>query len=578
MDIRQLLAQGYQAADRFLPFDGVLDPMFAPPPRRQMPQDVGAMPNMQSRFAPQQPAPMPQQMPAPVQAPRRGGNDFGRTLMEFIDPSFNRRADERSAAMAGQQQRAAFAQWAQQNIADPLERQIAIYNPEGYLKAKATGLEAYTLTEGGVRGQGRDVLRSVPRTMQDNNNFYQADPETGGVKNVLQGPASLSDQVAQRRLEFDISQPKIVTTSPGQYVVAVSPGAPGAAPPADALFESLIKTESGGRPGILGPMTDYGQAQGLTQMLPETAQAMAQKLGVPWKPELMTGTSPEAADYQRTLGRAYFDEGMQKYGGDPVKALMYYHGGPNEALWGPKTQAYAQNVLRGASGPSAQVVASGGAKPQYQPATAQQKRDAGVPVNLPYQRAPDGKLELIDSPATKPLPVGIQKAEDDDYVAIDGHQVIADQLGGFINQLKTGALNLGLVRNEAAKARTYMGRATAEDRNYNSFVSGMKKMRDDSLALNNGTQTEGDAIRAWEQLFANMNDEGVVAQRLNEIQAVNARAVRFRQQQIDRRRTRNGAEPVFGTAQAATPPAPPPRKPPPVNPKKTGNFEVLGVR
>jgi len=537
MDIRQLLAQGYQAADRFLPFDGVLDPMFAPPPRRQMPQDVGAMPNMQSRFAPQQPAPMPQQMPAPVQAPRRGGNDFGRTLMEFIDPSFNRRADERSAAMAGQQQRAAFAQWAQQNIADPLERQIAIYNPEGYLKAKATGLEAYTLTEGGVRGQGRDVLRSVPRTMQDNNNFYQADPETGGVKNVLQGPASLSDQVAQRRLEFDMSKPQIVTTSAGQDVVAVSPGGP-------AIDEGTARN-------VIGSL--FPDAQITSGM--RTPERNATVGGAP-NSFHMRG---QALDFVKPPGMTFeqVKQGMAAQG-LPVTELID-EGDHIHWAWGGKTN------------PSGQVVASGGAKPQYRPATAQEKAEYGLRPDQPAQVGPDGKFEPLQTAATKPLPVAIQKAEDDDYSAIDGHQVIADQLGGFINQLKTGALNLGLVRNEVAKANTYMGRATAEDRNYNSFVSGMKKMRDDSLALNNGTQTEGDAIRAWEQLFANMNDEGVVMQRLNEIQAVNARAVRFRQQQIDRRRTRNGAEPVFGTAQAATPPAPPPTKPPPRKPPPATN-------
>ncbi len=163
MDIRQLLAQGYQAADRFLPFDGVLDPMFAPPPRRQMPQDVGAMPNtqsrfapqmpqgspnMQSRFAPQQPAPMPQQMPAPVQAPRRGGNDFGRTVMEFIDPSFNRRADERSAAMAKQAQQDQFLQYAQTVLTDPREQLVFRANPEEWAKNTASRYAMVKLGKG----------------------------------------------------------------------------------------------------------------------------------------------------------------------------------------------------------------------------------------------------------------------------------------------------------------------------------------------------------------------------------------------------------------------------------------------
>ncbi len=113
----------------------------------------------------------------------------------------------------------------------------------------------------------------------------------------------------------------------------------------DSVFDALIQQESGGRAGVRGPQTRYGVAEGMTQMLPATAQAMAQKLGVQWRPELMTGTSPQAAEYQRTLGRAYFEEGLQRYGGDVRKALAYYHGGPNEDIWGPKTRQYVDSVL-----------------------------------------------------------------------------------------------------------------------------------------------------------------------------------------------------------------------------------------
>jgi len=82
----------------------------------------------------------------------------------------------------------------------------------------------------------------------------------------------------------------------------------------------------------------------MTQMLPATAKGVAGKLGLPWRPDLLSGTSPIAAEYQRTLGQGYFQEGLQKTGNLP-DALRYYHGGPNRSLWGPKTQAYANNVL-----------------------------------------------------------------------------------------------------------------------------------------------------------------------------------------------------------------------------------------
>lgn len=111
------------------------------------------------------------------------------------------------------------------------------------------------------------------------------------------------------------------------------------------VFQSLIQQESGGRPGIRGQKTAYGIPLGKTQMLPATAQEMAGKLGLDWRPELLAGTSPEASAYQEKLGRAYFDEGLAKHGGNVEKALKYYHGGPDEKLWGPKTNTYAKSIL-----------------------------------------------------------------------------------------------------------------------------------------------------------------------------------------------------------------------------------------
>jgi soluble lytic murein transglycosylase-like protein len=102
--------------------------------------------------------------------------------------------------------------------------------------------------------------------------------------------------------------------------------------------------ESHDRPGAVGQQTQYGRAVGSMQLLPSTAQEMARNLGLPWQPQLMTGTTPEAADYQRRLGEAYLQEGLRKTG-NPRDALRYYHGGPNRALWGPKTNAYASSIL-----------------------------------------------------------------------------------------------------------------------------------------------------------------------------------------------------------------------------------------
>lgn len=79
-------------------------------------------------------------------------------------------------------------------------------------------------------------------------------------------------------------------------------------------------------------------------MLPGTAQEMATKLGLPFRPDLLRSNDPAALDYQRRLGAAYLQEGLAKTG-NVRDALRYYHGGPDRAQWGPKTNAYANAIL-----------------------------------------------------------------------------------------------------------------------------------------------------------------------------------------------------------------------------------------
>jgi soluble lytic murein transglycosylase len=103
---------------------------------------------------------------------------------------------------------------------------------------------------------------------------------------------------------------------------------------------ALIKQESGGN----GLAVSNQGAMGSTQMLPSTARQMAQKLGLPFRPDLLRSNKPEGLQYQRKLGEAYLSEGLATTG-NLRDALHYYHGGPDRRQWGPKTRAYANAVL-----------------------------------------------------------------------------------------------------------------------------------------------------------------------------------------------------------------------------------------
>lgn len=102
-------------------------------------------------------------------------------------------------------------------------------------------------------------------------------------------------------------------------------------------------------------------------------------------------------------------------------------------------------------------------------------------------------------------------------------------VSNVISQIDSGNLDPGLLKNNYEKAKTFFGSVDPADvntRNYNLFISTMERLRNESLRLNKGVQTEGDAQRAWNELFTNINDKVVVRDQLARIAKLNERAAR----------------------------------------------------
>lgn len=139
---------------------------------------------------------------------------------------------------------------------------------------------------------------------------------------------------------------------------------------------------------------------------------------------------------------------------------------------------------------------------------------------------------------------GLQKEEDADIGAIQGAVGMNGMLDKTAGQIQDGGLNLGLVQNTMARLKNFVGASDESSRNFASFRANLEKLRNDSLRLNKGVQTEGDAQRAWNELFTNLNDKDLVMQRLNEIEAINERAIANRRQVIENRRSSQNVGPA----------------------------------
>lgn len=131
------------------------------------------------------------------------------------------------------------------------------------------------------------------------------------------------------------------------------------------------------------------------------------------------------------------------------------------------------------------------------------------------------------------LPASAIKMQRDELDLVNAASGINTVLSKSLDQLNSGTLKLGPLENVMSRGRNLAGKSSPESRNFASFTANLERLRNDSLRLNKGVQTEGDAVRAWNELVNNINDKEVVTQRLQEIIAINKRAVDLHKINVD---------------------------------------------
>lgn len=162
----------------------------------------------------------------------------------------------------------------------------------------------------------------------------------------------------------------------------------------------------------------------------------------------------------------------------------------------------------------------------------------------PAQMLGGGSLPAANDPSRKPLPSAALKMQQEALEAMGLVGGINADLGAIQQQVREGKLDLGPMANKISEGRNWAGISSENSRAYASFMSTLEKLRNDSLRLNKGVQTEGDAQRAWNELLANVNDPKLVEQRLGEILAINQRAAELRGLANDSMRANFGHEPM----------------------------------
>jgi hypothetical protein len=142
------------------------------------------------------------------------------------------------------------------------------------------------------------------------------------------------------------------------------------------------------------------------------------------------------------------------------------------------------------------------------------------------------------------LPPAVQKAEDDDYEKITSANTIVRSTGEMINSFAKGEIPTSVI----GKTSAYLASATgisANDPNviaYKDFDRFKTKLVNESLRLNKGTQTEGDAVRAIKELNSAASPQDAISA-LTQLQWYNSQAIENASKNVLRRRTNSGLPP-----------------------------------
>lgn len=156
----------------------------------------------------------------------------------------------------------------------------------------------------------------------------------------------------------------------------------------------------------------------------------------------------------------------------------------------------------------------------------------------------DSQGNVLSGVAQKPLPATALKMQQETVDAISSLSSINADLGAIKDQIKNGKLSLGPFNNPMSEGLNAAGLSTEASRNYASFLSTLERLRNESLRLNKGVQTEGDAERIWNELIKNINDSKVVSQRLEEIMKLNERAANYKGLAFDQVLANFGRDPM----------------------------------
>jgi hypothetical protein len=181
--------------------------------------------------------------------------------------------------------------------------------------------------------------------------------------------------------------------------------------------------------------------------------------------------------------------------------------------------------------------------------------DVSSDGRLIYSTGPDGKVTVRKSglfdvlteeeaanKKPKVLSSTLQKVEDEDFEALNTSASIVDDTQGFLDMIDNDQLDFSFGDSAGDAIALALGSNNEEVLNRQDFNIFLERLRNATLRLNKGTQTEGDAERALKEISRNKNNKNAVRRALLKLREVNERAIENKKRGINRRRSTQGID------------------------------------
>lgn len=149
--------------------------------------------------------------------------------------------------------------------------------------------------------------------------------------------------------------------------------------------------------------------------------------------------------------------------------------------------------------------------------------------------------------ASNSLPLGALRIQNDILDSFDAAKNAQDLSQSIIKKIDSGTLDLGAISNLGYKSRNLAGYSTPKSIAFGNLQTSLEKLRNATLLLHKGVQTEGDAVRAMNEITNSINDPKLLKSNMENLNSLNLRASEIQKQKLNAVRANYGVEPYdFG--------------------------------